>query len=236
VAKLPDDEMILHYYGEHHEPEEVERALALDPELRHRYEALVRELGALSALEPPEPRAGIEGRMWARIAPELARPRRSRPWRSGWTRWAAFSTAVVVVGFAAFLAGRFLRPPREKDVAAALEALPPEARHRVLEAALAAHLDSSERFLVEVSNGAAAAEDERRLAGALLASNRLYRRAAERAGQWRVAAVLSEIEPLLTQLANPQPPGELRAAGEQIERTDLLFKVRVTRNNLKEIS
>jgi hypothetical protein len=127
----------------------------------------------------------------------------------------------------------------EGDVAATIRALPPEARDRVLAAALAEHLEASERFLVEVSNGPPAAGEERRFAAALLSANRLYQRAAERAGQRRIAAVLSEIEPLFDQLANGSPEeasSDLRLAQERIEGRDLLFKVRVTRNRLKEQS
>lgn len=236
MARRSDEELILFYYGEHDAPEEMKRELASDPELQRRCAALAGELGSLEALEAPEPRPGLEGRIWARVAPELARPAKRRLVPAGWLGWATLTTAVLVVGLGAFLAGRFLRPaPSETDVAATIQALPPEARNRVLSAALADHLDSSERLLLEVKNGAGSLEDERRLAEALLGQNRLYRRAAERAGQKRVAAVLAEIEPVLAQLANA-PSEDRGAARERMESRDLLFKVRVTRSNLKEMS
>lgn len=237
MGHRPDEELILYHYGEHDAPEEVARELASDAELARRYATLRRELSALDGLDAPEPRLGLEQRMWARLAPSLqARPRHS--WLPvGRLGWAALAGAVALVAVAAFLAGRGLRPtPDERNVTAGLEALPPAARERVLQAALADHLESSQRLMLEVVNGPETLGDERAWAEALLSANRLYRRAAERAGQRRVAALLLELEPVLTELANA--PSSLDGSGprEQIRERDLLFKVRITRNNLKELS
>ena len=236
MAKPPDDELILFFYGEHEAPEAFERALAEDPELARRYDALRSELAVLDRLEVPEPRQGLEQRMWARVGPSLATPRRvSVPF--GWLGWASLTTAVLVIAIGGFFVGREFRPaPSERAVAETLNALPPEARDRVLQAALADHLDSSQRLLLEVANGAASLDEERERAQSLASANRLYRRAAERAGQRRVAAVLGELEPLLTQLADAPESFDLRLSQRQIQNADLLFKVRITRNNLKEFS
>jgi len=232
-----DDELILFFYGEHEAPDELMRELAADPALSRRYDTLRRELSALDGVVVPEPRPGLEARMWARVTPSLTR----RTWRSalpsGWLGWAALATAVLVVAFAGFLGGRAIRPePTESAVAATLKALPPSARERVLQAALADHLDSSQRLLLELANGAPSIDDERAWATTLLSANRLYRRAAERAGQRRVAAVLAELEPVLTQLADAPETFDLRLSKARIENADLLFKVRIARNNLKELS
>jgi hypothetical protein len=232
VARRSDEELILLFYGEHETPSELEGEIASDPELARRYAALRAELGALSALEGPEPRPGLERRIWARVESELGRRQAPSPW----LRWAAISGALAAVAIAAFLAGRHVQPPPDEAVVReTLRSLSPDARDRVLSAALADHLDSSERLLLEVKNGDGSLDEERRFAEALLGANRLYRRAAERAGQRRVAAVLAEIEPLLAQLANA-PAEDRAAARERIEGGDLLFKVRVTRSNLKETS
>jgi hypothetical protein len=237
VAKRSDDELILYVYGEHASPEELERELAADPELSSRHDALRRELRALDHLAAPEPRPGLEARMWARVAPSLARPARRFVVPSGWLGWAALGTAVLTIGFVGFMAGRVLHePPTERAVAETLKALPPAARDRVLQAALAEHLDSSQRLLLEVANGATSLDEGRAGAGTLLSANRLYRRAAEHAGQRRVAAVLAELEPFLAQLADAPESFDLRRSQERIESGDLLFKVRITRNNLKELS
>jgi len=232
-----DDELILFFYGEHEAPEELERALATDAELSRRYAALRRELSALDGLAVPEPRPGLEGRMWARVAPTMARPSRRFALPTGGLAWSALAAAVVIIGFVGFLSGRAFRPaPTESTVAETLKGLPPAARERVLQVALSDHLDSSQRLLLEVANGASGGDDERLWAETLLIENRLYRRAAERAGQRRVAAVLAELEPLLQELADSPAPLDLGTARRRIEQDDLIFKVRVTRNNLKEIS
>ena len=237
MAKRSDEELILHLYGEHEAPDEIERELAADAELSRRDEALRRELRALDSLEAPEPRAGLEARMWARLSPSLAGPPRRLAVPTGWLGWAALGTAVLVIAFSGFMAGRSLHEaPDERAVVENLKALPPAARDRVLQAALADHLDSSQRLLLEVANGATSLDEGRAGAETLLSANRLYRRAAEHSGQRRVAAVLAEIEPFLTQLADAPPSFDLRRSREQIASEDLLFKVRVTRNNLKELS
>lgn len=237
MAKRSDDELILYVYGEHASPEELERELAADPELSSRHDALRRELRALDHLAAPEPRPGLEARMWARVAPSLARAPGRFAVPSGWLGWAALGTAVLTIGFVGFMAGRVLHePPTERAVAETLKALPPAARDRVLQAALAEHLDSSQRLLLEVANGATSLDEGRAGAGTLLSANRLYRRAAEHAGQRRVAAVLAELEPFLAQLADAPESFDLRRSQERIESGDLLFKVRITRNNLKELS
>jgi hypothetical protein len=156
---------------------------------------------------------------------------------TGWFGWAALTTAVLVVALCGFLAGRAFRAtPDETAVAETLKALSPAARDRVLQAALADHLDSSQRLLLEVVNGAPSFDEERAWAETLLSANRLYRRAAEHAGQRRVAAFLAELEPVLTQLAEAPESFDLRRSQQRIENGDLLFKVRITRNNLKELS
>jgi len=244
MANRPDDEeLTLHFYGEHPAPEALERALTTDPELARRYERLRRELGALGAAEPPEPRAGLEGRVWHRIAPELGRPRRAAIFGLPAPRFALAAAAALTLVAGGFLAGRFTQTaPGETSVVRSepeATALAPAARERLLEASLTAHLESSERLLVELANaggtGGAQSADERGFAEALLASNRLYRRAAERAGQRRVAALLAELEPLFLELAHGGGAGgesDVETARQQLESRDLLFKVRVTRSRI----
>ena len=237
MANRPDDDLILFYYGEHEAPEEIAREIAANPELARRYEALRGELSALDRLDAPEPRPGLETRIWARLAPSLPRSTRRFAVPRGWVGWAALMTAVFAVALLGIVAGRLLhQAPDERSVAETLKALPPAARDRVLQAALADHLDSSQRLLLEVANGAPALDDERAFAETLLSANRLYRRAAERAGQRRIAAVLGELEPVLSQLADAPETFDLRRSKERIEAGDLLFKVRIARNNLKELS
>lgn len=237
VNRPDDEELALRFWGEHPEPEAIDRAIAADPDLARRYRELAGALGALEAIEAPEPRAGLEGRLWARVAPELAERRTRSRFLSlpSWPRLATLAAAAAALAVGGFLAGRATGPaPAPAAVEASLDALSPEARDRLLAAALAGHLDSSERLMVElVNDGKPSDEMERQMAAALLESNRLYRSAAERAGQRRIAAVLAELEPLLAELANAPADGDVTAAArERIDAQDLLFRVRVTRGNL----
>jgi len=240
MAKPDDEDLILHLYREHPDAERIERALEGDPALRRRLDRLASDLEALAALEPPEPRTGLEGRIWHRVAPELERvPRQEKLSGPLWTarRLLLAAAAALVLVAAGFLAGRLGRPGAVASGGETVAASPltADARERVLAAALVDHLDASERLLVELANDRAPSlAEERRFAEALLASNRLYRRAAERAGHRRAAALLAELEPLLVELANAPDGGgdELAAARDRLESNDLLFKVRVTRSNI----
>jgi hypothetical protein len=118
-------------------------------------------------------------------------------------------------------------------------ALSAAARQRILERSVAAHLADSERLLVELANASAEGpvdlEAERRWAEALLAGNRLYRRAAEQAGQRRIAALLGELEPLLLDLAHTPPEGtaeDLALLQRRLAERGTLFKMRVVEGRL----
>ena len=119
MGHRPDEELILFYYGEHEAAAEVERDMAADAELARRYDALKRELSAFDALDAPEPRPGLEGRMWARVEPSLVRPRRRFGLPEGRLGWATLATAVALVAVAAFLAGRGLRPTTDENTVTA---------------------------------------------------------------------------------------------------------------------
>jgi len=232
MPNRPEDDLVLYLYGEHPDAASIERELATEPELAARLERLRRDLGPLDALADAEPRPGLEGRIWHRVAPELGRVS-ARPALAPW-RWLGLAAAACLLVAVGFLAGRRADVPdgvATPQVAAAPETFDATARQRLLRASLGSHLEASERLMVELTNGSAPT-DERRLAAGLLASNRLYRRAAERSGQPRLARLLAELEPMLVELANADSPTDsapLDLAREQIDARDLLFKVRVTR-------
>lgn len=236
-----EEEMILHFYDENSATEraDFERALAEDAELRGRYERLRRELEALPALASAEPDSELAGRVWNRIRPEL-RPHRSPESLIDRLRAAlsmrpafALAAAATLALAAGFLLGRGGRIDPPANDAATVAALSPEARERLLLASVSDHLGGSERLLASIANSpsgdVATLAEQRRWAASLAASNRLYRSAAERAGQRRIVALLDELEPLLLELAHAptDSPDELPAAQRRIEENDLLFKLRV---------
>jgi hypothetical protein len=96
------------------------------------------------------------------------------------------------------------------------------------------HLDSSERMLLQVVNSDSKRgldlTSERGRAEELVASNRIYRQTAEQHGDDRLASVLSDLEPVLLEIAHSEgrlSPDEAAALQKRIDAKGLLFKVRV---------
>lgn len=234
TPKPSEEEMILYFYGEAADRVAFERALADDPETAARYERLRRDLEALPDAPSPEPPTDLSARVWDAIRPRLV-PHRS--WRglfalSTWAPRPAFAVAAAVVVALALgvVVGRQSRPAPEL---ARTQGLSDGARERLLLASVSNHLGGSERLFAQIANDppadAEAIAAQRRWAAALAGSNRLYRTAAERAGQRRIVALLDQLEPLLLELANApdDAAGELSAAQRRIDENDLLFKLRV---------
>jgi hypothetical protein len=228
---IRDEELVAYYWRDGLDPArraDIAAQLARSLELQTRYTVLVGELDALATALPlqaqPEPDDGFEARLWRRIDAHLPASRlathrgrggaRTTPWR-----WAMAATLLVAVG-AGYLLGRHdaAREP-------ALAQLSDDAASRLLAAYLVSHFDNAERAFLIAAHSPEQDETARRLAEALLQSNRLYAQAAERAGKPQLAAFLREIDPVLRELALPAAAGA-QAARERIERDDLTFKTR----------
>lgn len=245
MKRFRDDDLILFRYGESRDAEAIRAALADDPELARRYAELERLLDAAERWAEAEPMPGLENRIWRRVRPRLegASPLPARRFAAADVPWrlAALGAMGLLVLAVAFALGRWSGPqlaPSELASAApaVAEGFGSEARERVLLASVAGHLDASERLLTELVNRTEleSPEAERELAKALLASNRLYRKAAERAGQRRIVALLDQLEPVLIELANA--PAGAAVAGDVrrlVESEDLLFKVRIVGGRLE---
>lgn len=249
-AEVGEDDLILHYYGESTDPGAVERALAADAALAGRYSELARALAA-ATVETPEPPADLSARVWRELRPRLVAQRSWRQrlfsgtgqgWGPSWTLAAASLTVVAALALGYFVGRQNTAPPQVAEAAGDLPqatALSAAARERLLLASVEDHLAGSERLLTRVTNAvpgdAAALAEESAWAEALVSSNRLYRRAAERSGQRRIVALLDQLEPLLLELAHSEgaAPDDLAAAQRRIEHTDLLFKLRVTGERLQ---
>ena len=219
-----DDDLVLFFYGEADDPVAMREALAADPGLRARYEALESVLAAVD-LPVPERPPGYGAQVWARLRPRLEK----KPFWSGiLTPRLGWATAalLLVIGF---VAGRFWQPP---------QALPQPARDRILAGEVADHLESSERLLAEVANAGESPDlsAERAWAQDLLEANRLYRQSARHGGRQRLATLLDELEPFLLELAHAPDetsPEEMQALRDRIEEQALLFKVRILGERLE---
>lgn len=225
---LPNEELVLFFYGEARHPERIRRRLASSPAARERYEELCRILEAVGGLAVPEPPEDYGAQLWSRLGPRLGErqpglgERMAGFLRGMRPRRLAMAGAVVGLLVVAFVAGRYW-PGATTPVAAPGE--------RIVLTAVGRHLERSQRLLVELVNSDGRAVDltaERDRARELLGANRIYRRASERSGQDAVAALLDELERLLLDLAHapeaissPEPE-EIRGRVDEI-----LFKVQV---------
>lgn len=241
MRELHDDDLILHYYGESENPEEIRELLATSPELAARYESLCRTLDAVGDSmigdSVPERPASYGTEVWAKLQPRLQAPRArllfwpAREDRRALVGWLAAAVLLIAVGF---MAGRFWPAPVEDAVLSA------EARERILVRTMAAHLQRSERLFTEVANaeagGAVDLSAERRWAEDLLTANRLYRQITRRGGRPMLSSLLDDLEPFLLELAHSPseiPTEDLADLRARIEEQALLFKMRVVSQRLE---
>ena len=240
-----DNDLILYYYGEAQDSERLGEALEKSPDLAARYEELRSVLDAIPVLEVPETPSDYPARVWRRLQPEIERRQPSTRWLS-WPfdrRWALAATAALLV-VVSFVAGRFSSEPAPENPV-------PWPGQKILLVTVASHLERSEILLLELANARARqsrdAEEsdvfdvtaERLLASELSDANRLYRQAAQKAGELRVASLLDDLERLLVEVAHS--PEELQAERLEelqirLEEADILFKIRVVGSRLRQLT
>jgi len=233
MKHLTEEELVQHYYKDEDDAAASDTHLRECSTCREEFEKLSTTLDAMSAFEVPERDEKYGEEVWNRIRAHLPEqePRRWFAWPQT-RRWVA---AGVMAGLliAAFLLGRVSKPTSltgptdiaQKDAGR---------EKKVLLVALGDHLDRSQMILVELTHAShtddldISSEQER--AEELLAANRLYRQAAVRSGDADVAAVLDELERVLTEVAHEPSKldgAELQAMQQRIEAKGILFKVRV---------
>jgi len=234
-----EDQLILYHYREASDCNEVAAHLEVCESCRANYQALQRVLAAVETLPVIERAESYGAEVWRQVRPQLAKPagpRESNFWRLfPWPRWVvAGALGLLVLG--AFLAGRFWpQPPTNPaPVIAQSQPLSAGARERVLLTEIGDHLERSQLALIELinskTNGAVDITAEQVLARELAAINRLFRRAANDAGEPGLASVLEELELVLVEVANGPvklSPDEFAALRERIGTDGLLFKVKV---------
>lgn len=244
----PDEEaLVLLFYGDTNPDEERQMAAHLDScaTCQPVWEQIRTTLAAVDAAAVPEPPADFERVMWARVQGELetvsAAP---TPWWS--LRHLLPAGALAAVLLAMFAIGRMWPgvTPAEvtsSDAQAIPAAAPASQSERALLVAMDDHLERSELLLVELMNGpandAVRLGFERETADDLLSSGRLYRQTATRTGNVHLAAMLEDLEAVLVEIA--RSPRTLKAQDvtalrTRIEEDDLLFKVRVVTDEIRE--
>jgi hypothetical protein len=237
MTHLTEEQIVLHCYGDAADPAAVDQHLAACWQCRSEFEQVKELLAGIPVIDPPEPPAYLEEKVWLNVRDRL--PEKTN---SGWKRifspskWAiAGATAVLVL--AAFLAGRYSQhPPVSQPVQAAVVS-----PAKIFLVAVGDHLDRSQMLLVEIMNSDAKApvnfSAEQQQARNLLDANRLYRLSAQRSGDPAVAVVLDDLERVLTEIANSPSdlsPQDVKEIRERIQSQDLLFKIHVIGSNTRK--
>ena len=229
---LTDNQLVLLYYREPLEEAGLDGHLAGCAECLERFQTLTRVLHAVAQDEIPEPAGDFEARMTIRVlAAARAKPKVEPRGRllhfPRVARFVAVGAALAACLMLAFNAGRDRGRADEQILSAA------QAKQRVLLTALSDHLGRSRVTLVELKNRDASAADLVALQAAadnLINASRLFRAAAERAGEAQVAGVMEETERLLIRFAAADPKdagAELAGLRKRVESRDLLFRLQV---------
>jgi len=227
---ITDNELLLYYYRELDAAEHarIGAALGAQPELARRLHALVARLDAAVAMpEVPVPDA-VQQR-WRTALENATAQTRAAPARRPFPvqpRWLAAAAAVTAL--AIFLAVPGVMRNRQ-DLAAEVpiaEATPPAGKPdaSAYENGLKFHLASTEQQLASLES--ASPEERSQLIQTIVAQNRMYALAAERAGEPQLARVLRAFNPILEDLAD----GHSDTSAADVSR--LSFEMRVMQARL----
>lgn len=235
MQHLNEEQLVEHYYHDDPAPSAAEEHLRACAECRAQYETLRRVLTLVS--EAPVPERGEEygERVWNTLRWKLERRARRRTW----TQVLAAAATIAL----AFFAGQLWHARNAATApavnVASVKVTPASTTtddhaDRVLLFVVSDHLDSSERVLLELANADPRKDldlgSQRARTAELVASNRMYRQTATQRGDERIAAILSDLEPVLVELSNAGQTlrsDELSELQKRIESKGLLFKVRV---------
>lgn len=247
MNKITDDDLTLLFYGEHDDPQLAARVATSD-ELSARFDALSAELKLVDAYHPPHRGSDYGAEVWQQISPRLSEERKGSSGRvRNWLAAIAqprFSLAgalsIALVAMLAFMLGRngtqdgidqSLNPVNGTTIAlAGIDS------NRLLTHSVSSHLEQVNLVLTQFANSSETRSSEAEYATDMLVANRLYRQAATTQGNHKLAAFLSELEPILIELAYEAQSGS-QATRERMQkevRNGLLFRVRVMNNQLNK--
>ena len=242
MKHLSEEELIGYREGETTQREAIAEHLTACTACREELRRIEAVLNALDNLPVPYRGEEYGRRVWQQIAPRLPE-KAGRGWRVWFEprrllAFGAFATMVI----AAFVAGRWTRPPVTPVAPTPSVA---QVRERVLVVAVGEHLGKSEMVLMELSNAAPSSPGQKQInisaeqkrAEDLLDENRLYRETAKQQGDVALASVLDELERVLLDVAHSPDeltPAKLASLQKRIEDRGILFKVRVVDKELQE--
>jgi len=247
MNKITDDDLTLLFYGEHDDPQLAVKVAASE-ELSARFDALSAELRLVDAYHPPHRGSEYGSEVWQQISPRLAKEAKAS--RGLFKNWLAaiaqprFSLAgalsIALVAVLAFMLGRNgvqdgVNQPVNPVNGTAI-ALAGIDSNRLLTQSVSSHLEQVNLVLTQFANSAESRSSEAGYATDMLVANRLYRQAASSQGNHKLATFLSELEPILIELAYEAQSGSAatRERMQQEVRDGLLFRVRVMTNQLSK--
>jgi hypothetical protein len=252
TSHVTEEELILHFYGERRSEEAaVDAHLSECADCQAAWRGLREALQMVDDAAVPEPAAGFEQAMWARVQralPAQAPARRPERWVGSLGSLASLAAAAAVV-LAVGLGGYALWPKRapvsgpvrgQTARATLVKATGAADRERVLLTALNNHFQQSELLLVELMNAPETGGDlafERQTADDLLDSSRLYRASAQQNGNPRLAAMLQDLESVLVEIARSPTPvnrNDFNSLRARIDNDSLLFKVRAVSKQIQD--
>jgi len=236
MQHMTEEQLVAHYYHDDDAPAAAASHLLECAECRAQYETIRRVLTLVGDAPVPERGEQYAGEVWTRLRWKLGARKR----RAQWTSFVAAAAVLAIAFFAGVWWHMRVAPPPPAERAAVgggATSIQPvaatrQAQDRVLLVVVGDHLESSERMLAELANANPKKDFDvsSGRAADLVASNRMYRQTAATRGDQRIAALLSDLEPILVELSHAGKtlsPDELAAIQKRIESKQLLTKVRV---------
>jgi len=232
MQHLTEEQLVAHYYRDDDALAEANEHLASCATCSAELDAITRVLALVSDAPVPERSDDYGTEVWSRLRWRLGAPRRRVQWQ-----WLSVA-AVLAMGLCTGVVWNVRHSPKgpiianERPKPSITKQSP--TNERVLVVVVSDHLEASERMLTDLSNADPTrdfdSEAQQQRASELVASNRIYRQTALQHGDERIVSLLSDLEPILVELAHAGKtlsPDELASIQKRIESKGLLFKVRV---------
>jgi hypothetical protein len=233
-----EEALVLYHFGEDDEAgrDRTRRHLAACDACRDELDQIRETLEMVATAPLVEPPEGFERVMWARVSPLVTAPK-----VAGWRAWftvprLAIAGGVLALIVAAFVGGRWSRPPAESGPTELLVTLSPDTARQL---ATEDHLDRAQMVLLDVLNAGADDPDiasERERAADLVAANRLIRQSLG-GSRDSTADVLDDLERMLVEFVNRADgwsPSELEAFKARVDTGGMLFRLRVVSAEMRE--
>ena len=248
MKHITDEDLTLLYYGEHEDPA-LAVMVAESEELSARYDALSAELKLADAYQPPQRGDDYGAEVCHRISSQLVAEDRKTTGRLG--EWftslvqprfsLAGALSISLVALLAFTLGRNGGQGTSNDPGAPVGASPALViadidSSRLLSHSVSTHLEQVNLVLTQFVNSSETSANETEYATDMLVANRLYRQAAIQQGNQKLATFLTDLEPLLIELAYQAQSGSpaTRERMQQEVKDGLLFRVRIMNKQLSK--